>query len=76
MTISAPVFTPSQRAQAWLAVDPASRLLLAQDSDALACVDFDPAAGARPVGMANRRAWWLLGPGALSGCSAGATRVD
>lgn len=64
-----------QRAQAWLAADPASRLLLAQDSEALACVDFDPAAGARPVGMANRRAWWLLGPGALSGCSPGATRV-
>lgn len=65
-----------QLAQAWLASDPGSRLLLVQHSDDLACVDFDPAAGARPVGMANRRAWWLLGPRALSGCSPGATRVD
>ncbi len=71
-----PALRQLQRGQAWLAADPASRLLLAQRSDALACASFDPAAGARPVGMANRREWWLLGPGALAGCSPGATRVD
>lgn len=62
--------------QAWLAADPRARLLLVQRSDALDCVDFGPGADARPVGMANRREWWLLGPAALSGCSPEATRVD
>ena len=62
--------------QAWLARDPASRQLLVQRSEALACVRFEPDVGARRVGAANRREWWLLGPQALAGCSAQATRVD
>ncbi|WP_374602114.1 ArnT family glycosyltransferase [Arenimonas sp.] len=72
----APPALQLQRARAWLMADPGSRLLLAQRTDALACVDFDAAADARPVGMANRREWWLLGQAALQGCSAEATRVD
>lgn len=54
------------RAQAWLAQDPAGRRLLVQRSEALACLAFD--GDAVRVGRANRREWWLLGPGALAGC--------
>ena len=48
-----------QRALAWLAADPAGRILLVQQSEPLACIAFGDGR-ARRVGVANRRAWWLL----------------
>jgi 4-amino-4-deoxy-L-arabinose transferase-like glycosyltransferase len=58
-----------QRALAWLAADPSGRILLVQQSEPLACIDFD-AAHARRVGIANRRAWWLLDASAATRCAA------
>ena len=55
-----------QRAQAWLAVEPAQRRILVPDPDtgADACLRLDDA-HARRVGKANRRDWWLAGTGAF-----------
>lgn len=55
-----------QRALAWVDDAPGARRLLVQRTDALACVDFSR--DAQRVGAANRRDWWLLGPGALAAC--------
>jgi 4-amino-4-deoxy-L-arabinose transferase-like glycosyltransferase len=52
----------------WLREQPRQRLLLAQNTAALACVDF-AAGDARRVARANRRDWWLLGPDAVAGCA-------
>lgn len=60
-----------QRALAWLADDPAGRILLVQESEPLACVDFDDG-HARRVGVANRRAWWLLRAESTTRCVPGA----
>ena len=54
------------RAHAWLLQDAGGRRLLAQRSEALACVDFDHAAVR--IGRANRREWWLLGAEAVAAC--------
>jgi 4-amino-4-deoxy-L-arabinose transferase-like glycosyltransferase len=63
-----PVDAQVARAGAWLREAPGQRRLLVQRSDALACVAFDETAGAERLGTANRREWWLLRAGALSGC--------
>jgi 4-amino-4-deoxy-L-arabinose transferase-like glycosyltransferase len=55
------------RGRAWLAQAPGERVLMLQESEALACVDL--AAGARRVGTANRRAWWLVDERALAACA-------
>jgi 4-amino-4-deoxy-L-arabinose transferase-like glycosyltransferase len=60
-----------QRALAWLAADPAGRVLLVQQSEPLACIDFDDGRAHR-VGIANRRAWWLLRAESTTRCAAGA----
>ncbi len=64
-----PPRTQLERGLAWLAADPAGRILMVQQSDALACVDFDDGQ-ARRVGVANRRAWWLLRAGSATRCAA------
>lgn len=64
----APPALQLQRAQVWLAQDPARRRLLVQRSEALACIAYETAPDAREVGRANRRSWWLLGPEALAAC--------
>lgn len=56
------------RARAWMAGEPSTRLLLVQASPALECIDLDQ--GARRVGTANRRDWWLLDERALVRCRA------
>ena len=58
-----------QRALAWLAEDPDGRILLVQQSGPLACIDFDDGRAVR-VGIANRRAWWLLRAPSTTGCPA------
>jgi len=59
------------RALTWLAEDPPGRILLVQQSEPLACIDFDDGR-ARRVGVANRRAWWLLRAESTSRCGEGA----
>ncbi|KFN46681.1 ArnT family glycosyltransferase [Arenimonas metalli] len=63
-----PVPVQLGRAAAWVREAPGERRLLVQRSDALACVAFDDAAQAEPLGTANRRDWWLLRARALAGC--------
>jgi hypothetical protein len=54
-------------ALAWLRADPANRRLFMQakrsDAD---CLRLDPQ-HAQPLGVANRRTWWLVGETALTG---------
>ena len=62
----APPATQLERGRTWLGSDPSGRRLLVQRSPALACVDFE--ADGQRIGSANRREWWLVGPGALANC--------
>ena len=64
----APPTQQLQRALAWLAADPAGRILLVQQSEPLACIDFDDGRAHR-VGVANRRAWWLLRAESTTRCA-------
>ena len=54
-----------QRAIAWQRQAPQQRWLMVQDVALPACVQRDRA---RPIGLANRRAWWLLPAAATAGC--------
>ena len=57
-----------RRALAWLAEDPDGRILLVQQSGPLACIDFEDGR-ARRVGVANRRAWWLMRAESTTRCT-------
>ena len=54
-----------QRAIAWQAQAPRQRWLMVQDAALPPCVDRRQA---QPVGLANRRAWWLVPASAVSAC--------
>ncbi len=64
-----------ERALQWLAADPDRRVLMVQQSDRLACIDFDDGRAVR-IGVANRRAWWLLHADAASRCRGPAAGVS
>ena len=64
-----------QRALTWLAADPAGRILLVQQSEPLACIAFGDGR-ARRVGVANRRAWWLLRAPSAAPCGLPPARAD
>ena len=53
-----------RRGVAWQAQRPGRRWLLVQESALLRCVDRTRA---RPIGVSNRRTWWLVPPGAILG---------
>ncbi|HVR81957.1 MAG TPA: glycosyltransferase family 39 protein [Luteimonas sp.] len=55
-----------RRGIAWQAQAPQHRWLLVQDAALPPCVDRSRA---EPIGLANRRAWWLLPATAVVGCA-------
>ncbi len=55
------------KARPWIDAAPAQRRLLARDLPGYGCIDFT-ANDIVDLGTANRRAFVLVGPGALSGC--------
>jgi hypothetical protein len=63
---SAPWPLQMQRAIAWQRQAPQRRWLMVQDVALPACVRRDRAT---PIGLANRRAWWLLPAAATAGCN-------
>ena len=63
---SAPWPLQMQRAIAWQRQSPQQRWLMVQDVALPPCVQRDRAT---PIGLANRRAWWLLPAAATAGCS-------
>jgi 4-amino-4-deoxy-L-arabinose transferase-like glycosyltransferase len=64
------------RALAWLAESPATRALFVRRMDAYACFDF-ALPHAQPIGVANRREWWLLRAGAVTpACAATTEAID
>jgi 4-amino-4-deoxy-L-arabinose transferase-like glycosyltransferase len=54
-----------QRGIAWQAQAPLQRWLMVQDGALQPCVDR---AQAQPIGLANRRAWWLVPASAVAAC--------
>lgn len=63
----APVAAQWRDGLAWLHARPGQRRLLVQEASLPPCVDR---AQARAVGVANRRAWWLVGADAVGDCPA------
>ena len=60
--------TQWRRAAIWVQADPTRRRLLAQRDEGVRCVQW-LTPGARVVGMANRREWWLLPAAAVARCA-------
>ena len=54
-----------QRGLAWLQQNPRNRVLMVQDGLLPTCVDR---ASAHPLGVANRRSWWLLRDQSVESC--------
>lgn len=54
-----------QRGLAWLQQSPRNRVLMVQDGLLPVCVDR---ASAHPLGVANRRSWWLLRDQSVESC--------
>jgi hypothetical protein len=54
-----------QRGIAWQAQAPLQRWLMVQDPALQPCVDRRQA---QPIGLANRRAWWLVPASAVTAC--------
>ena len=54
-----------QRGLAWLQQSPRNRVLMVQDGLLPTCVDR---ASAHPLGVANRRSWWLLRDQSVESC--------
>ncbi|WP_159016977.1 ArnT family glycosyltransferase [Cognatiluteimonas profundi] len=63
---SAPWPQQMQRAVAWQRQAPQRRWLMVQDVALPPCVQRDQAS---PIGLANRRAWWLLPAAATTNCA-------
>lgn len=61
----APVEVQWRRGMDWLRAHPQGRILMVQESLLPACVDRN---NAHPLGVANRRSWWLVGPESLQAC--------
>ena len=56
-----------RRGVQWQAQKPGTRWLMVQDAALPACVDRTHA---EPIGLANRRAWWLVPATATRACAA------
>jgi len=62
------------KAMAWLNAAPESRILMVNQVKALDCIDYS-GPDAIHLEKSNRRSWWLVKTGALTGCDAEALKA-
>jgi hypothetical protein len=62
------------KAMAWLGAAPENRILMVNQVKALDCIDYH-GPDAIHLEKSNRRSWWLVKSGALTGCDAAALQA-